>query len=207
MIPCSSLIISVFLLSGLLAAGCSLKYGEDIHNGEDNEPEFIFSDAEFMRYENSKNTVSMHAQKLEQYKGGNKTYADNVRFTMLDNDGKVDTEGLCGLLASDSQTQKYSLYNGIQIFNHSRNVRIHADQLRWNGKNEQLTSGRNDTITIVKEGTTIRGSGFSASGVSNEFAFTGAVSGTVDTDDEKNDRGTDGEAVSDTEKGTGNEKD
>jgi LPS export ABC transporter protein LptC len=202
-----SFIIPVFLLFGSLTGGCSLKYGEDTLNVEEKEPEFIFSGAEFKRYENSKNTVSMHAEKLEQYKGGSKTYADNVDFRILNNDGNVDTEGSCGLLASDSQAQKYSLYNGIQIFNHSRNVQIKADQLRWNGKNEQLTSGRNDTITIIKEGTTIRGSGFSASGVNNEFAFTGAVSGTVDTNDESNGIETGSKAVSDAEKGINDEKD
>ncbi|MCK9170197.1 MAG: LPS export ABC transporter periplasmic protein LptC [Treponema sp.] len=202
-----SFIIPVFLLSGLLAGGCSLKYSEDAHNTEDKEPEFIFSGADFKRYENSKNTVSMHARKLEQYKGGSKTYADDVNFTIMDDDGNVDTDGSCGLLASDSESKKYSLYNGIQIFNHSRKVQIIADQLRWNGKNEQLTSGRNDTITIKKEGTTIRGSGFSASGVSNEFAFTGAVSGTVDTNDENTDKETGSAPASNTEKGINNEKD
>ena len=202
-----SFIIPVFLLFVPLTGGCSLKYSEDTHNIEDKEPEFIFSGAEFKRYENSKNKVSMSAQKLEQYKGGIKTYADNVNFTIMKDDGNIDTEGSCGLLSSDSQAQKYSLYNGIQIFNHSRNVQIKADQLRWNGKNEQLTSGRNDTITITKEGTTIRGSGFSASGVSNEFAFSGAVSGTVDTNDENTDKETGSKAAYNTEKGIDHEKD
>jgi LPS export ABC transporter protein LptC len=171
------------LLSSLTAAGCSLKYSEDVRSAEGSVPEFVFSDADFSRYEDSKNTLSMHAKRLEQYKGGNKTYADNIQFKTRDKDGNVDTEGACGLLSSDSSQKEYSLYDGIKIYNHSRNIQIDADQLRWNGKNEQLTSGRNDTITIKKEGTTIRGSGFSASGVSNEFVFTGAVSGTVDTTD------------------------
>jgi LPS export ABC transporter protein LptC len=207
MIVRQSSIISVLLLLGPLAAGCSLKYSDDVRNTEDSVPEFVFSDADFVRYENRRTTVSMHAQKLEQYKGGNKTYAENIHFTMHDKDGATDTEGSCGLLASDSQTQKYSLYNGIQIFNRSRNVRISADQLRWNGKNEQLTSSRNDTITIVKSGTTIRGSGFSASGVSNEFSFMGAVSGTVDTDDESAGNKTDSTVLSHTDEGSADEKD
>jgi LPS export ABC transporter protein LptC len=206
MIFCRSFIASTILLLGPFAAGCSLKYSEDIRNAEDSVPEFVFSDADFTRYENKKNTVSMHARKLEQYKGGDKTYADDIRFVMKDKDGKVDTEGSCGLLAADSGTQKYSLYSNIQIFNHARSVRIHADQLRWNGKNEQLTSGRNDTITIIKEGTTIRGSGFSASGVSNEFAFTGAVSGTVDTNDETAGARPDNAALPSAEEGTAGEK-
>lgn len=163
------------------ASGCSLKYSENIKSAEDSVPEFVFSDAEFSRYEDNRNTLTMHADKLEQYKGGNKTYADSIHFSIHDKNGSIDTEGSCGLLASDSDKEKYSLYDGIRIFNHPRNVEIHADELRWNGRSEQLTSGRNDTVTIIKEDTTIRGAGFSASGISNEFAFTGAVSGSVDT--------------------------
>jgi Protein of unknown function (DUF1239). len=199
-------VIPCLLLSGLLAGGCSLRYTENVTNSEDTVPEFVFEDAEFTRYENSRSTMSMHAEKLEQYKGGSRTYADNVRFTMKTEDGKIDTEGSCGLLASDSQAKKYSLYNGIQLFNHSRNVRIQADQLRWNGKSEQLTSGRSDTITIIKDGTTIRGSGFSASGVSSEFAFTGAVSGTVDTSDDENGSRKDTAVPPHADEGTSDEK-
>ena len=36
---------------------------------------------------------------------------------------------------------------------------------------------------MKKNGNVVRGSGFSASGVSNRFVFTGAVSGTVETDE------------------------
>ena len=177
--------IAALLILCSVTAGCSLKYTEDVRSAEDIVPEFVFSDAQFSRIEDSRETISMHAARLEQYKGGSKTYGKNISFMMHDNQGKTDTEGSCGMLASDSDTEKYILYDNISIFNHPRNVKIHADELRWNGKTEQLTSGRTDTITVTKEGTTIHGSGFSASGISNTFTFTGTVSGTVDTADTK----------------------
>jgi LPS export ABC transporter protein LptC len=177
--------ITALLILCSVAAGCSLRYTEDVRSAEDTVPEFVFSDAQFSRIENSRETIAMHAARLEQYKGGSKTYGKNISFMMRDNQGRTDTEGSCGMLASDSNAEKYMLYDDITIFNHPRNVKIHADELRWNGKTEQLTSGRTDTITITKEGTTIHGSGFSASGISNTFTFTGTVSGTVDTSDTK----------------------
>jgi LPS export ABC transporter protein LptC len=171
------------IISVLCICSCSLKYGTDTSGIEESVPEFTFSDAEFSRYKDKKNTMNVHADKIEQYKGGVKTYARNLTFIMLDKEGKAETKGSCGLLAADSDTEKYELYDTIHINNYTRKIELSADCLRWNGKTEQLTSSRNDTIAIKKSGTTIRGSGFSASGISNSFVFTGVVSGTVNTDD------------------------
>lgn len=130
----------------------------------------------------------MRARTLEQYKGGS-TYADSVSFTAYADDGSAETEGSCGLVAFDSKQKIYSLYDGIELTNEPRGVTISADELRWDGNTEQLTSRRTDTITMKKNGTVVRGSGFSASGVSNCFVFTGAVSGTVETDEDAEEGG------------------
>ena len=55
--------------------------------------------------------------------------------------------------------------------------------LKWNGNTEQLTGGRKDTARIEKDGAIIYGSGFSASGVSKSFSFSGSVSGEIETKD------------------------
>ena len=58
--------------------------------------------------------------------------------------------------------------------------------LKWNGKTEQLTGGRKDTARLEKEGTVIYGTGFSASGISKKFNFSGTVSGEIETKDQEN---------------------
>ncbi|MGI5097503.1 LPS export ABC transporter periplasmic protein LptC [Treponema socranskii] len=170
------------------SAGCSLKYSDGKKNVESEVPEFVFANADFSRWEKNKKTLSMRARTLEQYKGGS-TYADSVSFTAYADDGSAETEGSCGLVAFDSKQKIYSLYDGIELTNEPRDVRISADELRWDGNTEQLTSRRTDTITMKKNGTVVRGSGFSASGVSNRFVFTGAVSGTVETDEDAEEGG------------------
>ena len=165
-----------------IAAGCSLKYSEGQKNVDVEVPEFVFENTDFLRWEKNQKMLSMRAQTLEQYKSGG-TYADSVSFTAYADDGSAETEGSCGLVAFDPQQKMYSLYDGIELTNAPRNVTIAADELRWDGNTEQLTSRRTDTITMKKNGTIVRGSGFSASGVSNRFIFTGAVSGTVETDE------------------------
>ena len=165
-----------------IAAGCSLKYSEGQKNVDAEVPEFVFSDADFSRWERNQKTLSLRAHTLEQYKSGG-TYAESLSFTAYADDGSAETEGSCGLVAFDPKQKMYSLYDGIELTNAPRNITIAADELRWDGNTEQLTSRRTDTITMKKSGTIIRGSGFSASGISNRFVFTGAVSGTVETDE------------------------
>ena len=169
-------------------SGCSLNYSDGKKNVESEVPEFVFSNADFSRWEKNKRTLSMRARTLEQYKGGG-TYADSVSFTAYDDDGSAETEGSCGLVAFDAKQKIYSLYDGIELTSRSKNVTITADELRWDGNTEQLTSRRTDTITMKKNGTIVRGSGFSASGVSNRFVFTGAVSGTVEIDEDAEEGG------------------
>ena len=63
-------------------------------------------------------------------------------------------------------------------------MRFYANALRWNGRTEQLTSGRGDMVKIEKDDTIMRGSGFTASGISKTFSFRGNITGTIETSDE-----------------------
>src|SRR5574344_2106237 len=163
-----------------LFAGCSLNY-VTTENTESTVPEFVFSDLVFNRYENGKLTMTSSAIKIEQYKNDNSTFARGLKFTTFQSDGTPDTEGYCSLLAADTGTEQYSFFNNIDILNHKRNIQIFAKNLHWDGKTEQLTSGKNDTLTMVKGGATLTGTGFSASAISDSFLFSGTVSGSITT--------------------------
>lgn len=164
------------LIPAVLFSSCSLKYSQN-YQDESNVPEFIFTDATFSRYEDNAKTLSLSASRLEQYSDGKSMYAKDVDFKVIDKAGKVTTEGTCDLLSSDSNEKKYILYDNINITNKKDELTVTADTLRWNGKTEQLTSSRNDMVSIKKGNTVMHGSGFSASGVSKQFSFTGVVTG------------------------------
>lgn len=170
-------LISVFLCS------CSLKYNEG-YNVEDTVPEFAFSGASFTRYENKEKKMEMIAEKLEQYKDGYSLYGKEVSFAVIE-DREITTEGFCTYLGLNSRDEVYELYDNISISNKKQNMKVTGKKFRWNGKTEQLTSGRNDTVMIEKDGMVIHGSGFSASGVSNSFAFSTIVTGSIETQDEQ----------------------
>ncbi|MBR1638912.1 MAG: LPS export ABC transporter periplasmic protein LptC [Treponema sp.] len=164
----------------LLFLSCSLKYDETV-NVEERVPEFVFQDTSMVRCDNNKISFEMKAGVLEQYKKSSETFAKDISFISYDDDGSVSTEGQCGLLFSDTDKKFYELYDDIKLYNRSENTNFFAQILRWNEKNEQLTSGRGEMVKVEKDGTVMRGTGFSASGVSKSFSFRGTVSGEIET--------------------------
>jgi LPS export ABC transporter protein LptC len=173
-----TLLLTTLIL--LLCVSCSLKYDEVV-NAEESNPEFVFNHAKLVRYEKGDETVRVQADNIEQYKDSNITYGRNVKFTTYGKEHKLETEGSCGYLFADTDSEIYELYDGIKLFSRIQNTNFYADMLKWNGKNEQLIGGRKDTVRIEKDGTVIYGTGFSASGVSKQFSFAGTVSGEIET--------------------------
>ncbi|MBP3742776.1 MAG: LPS export ABC transporter periplasmic protein LptC [Treponema sp.] len=164
----------------LLSFSCSLKYDETV-SVEERIPEFVFQDTSMVRCDENKVTFEMSAGVLEQYKKSSETFAKDVSFISYDDEGQISTEGQCGFLFSDTDKKLYELYDDIKLYNRSENTKFFANILRWNEKNEQLTSGRGEMVKVEKEDTVMRGTGFSASGVSKTFSFRGTVSGEIET--------------------------
>lgn len=169
----------VFITVVILSA-CSLKYSDTVEV-ESRVPELVFEGTTMTRYEDRKVTLQMNAEVLEQYKNSSETYGKNISFTSFDDD-EISTQGSCGLLFSDTDKDLYELYDGIEIFNHKEKMNFYADVLKWNAKSEQLTSGRGDIVRVEKEDTVIRGTGFSASGISKTFSFRGNITGEIETE-------------------------
>ena len=175
-------ILSLFAACLLTCFSCSLKYDETV-NAEETNPEFVFTHAKMIRYKKGEESVKVYADSIEQYKDSDITYGKNVSFSTYDDEQKLETEGSCGYLYADSEAEVYELFDGIKIYNRDQNTNFFANMLKWNGKTEQLTGGKRDTAKIEKDGTVIYGTGFSASGVSKTFTFSGTVSGEIEAKD------------------------
>lgn len=178
-----SMCLAIFSLS-LLAFSCSLKYEEGV-NIEDKMPELVFTNAEFNRYKNANLSMQLKSEQVEQYKDNGSTYARNPNFSTWDNEKKLDTTGSCSLLSVNTKEDIYTMFSDILINNSSNDVEIHAQNLKYNGNTKQLTAGKDEEVEIQREGLTLIGTGFSASGVSNSFSFSSGVSGTLITNDQE----------------------
>lgn len=173
--------IFLFFLT-IVSLSCSLNYANG-ENSEDKIPEFSFTHAEYIKYESSKKTVSLYAEKLEQYKNDGSVFAKNAVFETY-NDDKIEMKGSSELLSADSRNELYTLFGRINLFIADQNMEIATQSLMLNRKSEQLTSGINDEVMLTKDDTVVTGRGFSASGISRTYSFLGYVDGVIKTNDE-----------------------
>lgn len=189
--------IIVFLLF-ISIMSCSLKY-EDEEMFSESAPEFIFSGLEMNRVEDNKLTATLTAAKLEQYRNDDSMYAENVVFSLYDDNGKINIEGTCNLLSADTNSENYSLFGNVDVVSYEQDVAMKGENIHWDGKREQLVCGINDNVEITTGNSIdseeyvspkktsssklqIQGSGFSASGVSMNYQFEGKVTGIILTD-------------------------
>lgn len=172
----------IFFLSFLivLTTGCSVTYTEPPFV-EDKIPEFVFQNASMSRFHNNQLITDIEAEFLEQYRNTSNSYGKNVTFNSYE-DGQLETSGSCGYISANGDLEVYELFDNIQLENHTEGVKVFADGLKYNGKTEQLTSGKGDSVTIENETTSLRGTGFAASGVSKSYSFSGNVIGSIKTE-------------------------
>ena len=170
----------------ILTVSCSLNYGNE-QSSESSVPEFSFENATYNRYSNNKKTVEIKAGRLEQYKSDGTSYAKDAQFKTFNDDGDLDTEGECSLLAADTRKKHYSLYQDIVLSLHSQDMTLNAQALFFDGKTEQLTGSVDDDVKIIRKNTEVTGRGFSASGVNRTYSFNSSISGTVTESEEKED--------------------
>ncbi|MBP5569380.1 MAG: LPS export ABC transporter periplasmic protein LptC [Treponema sp.] len=177
-------VFSILCVS-LFVTGCSVKYGEEVR-AEKSNPEFVFSNLIYSKYENNKLKTKLQAQQMEKYKSNSEIYATNITFESFDENAQPDTSGSCGYLFANPDSELYELYDNINISSKEYKANFSANSLKYNGKTEQLVGSKTDTVKIEKDDTVIYGTGFSASGLSDTFAFSGTVTGDIQTDKEEN---------------------
>ena len=130
-------------------------------------------------------SINLKAELLEQYKSDGSSYAKNANFKTFDKDGILDTEGSCLFMGADTNQEQYSMFDSVNIKVYSQELTINASSLYFDGKSEQLVSGIAEEVSIKRKDTSITGTGFSASGVSNTFSFNQNITGTVIENPEK----------------------
>ena len=160
---------------------CSLNYARE-ENFEETNPEMIFNNTVFSRFRTNRLSVSLEAGKLEQYKSGNESFASDVSFRTFDKTGAKEAEGTCGLISADTKNENYYLFGNIDLHLIKDKTEILAEYLNFDKHSEQIISGSESQVSIIKDNAKISGVGFSASGLSRSFSFMKNVSGTLETD-------------------------
>ncbi len=169
---------------------CSLNYGS-FQDTEAAIPEFSFNKTVFTRYEGGKPSVSLKSDKLEQYKSDSASFAKNAVFKTFDTaSNKLTTEGQCNLLSIDTNNKLYILFDNININLIEQNAVITGSILKYNGNSEQVCSDKKSTTTIKRDDVTVSGKGFSASGITKSFTFDSSAEGTIQTNEQADNKNT-----------------
>lgn len=184
--------------------GCSLDYDSDTPE-QIRAPEFTFENLELTKIEKGRKKAIINANILEQYHKLNASYAKDVRFKLFNDNNLIEVEGESELLSVDNKSETYTMFNSVSITSYEQSMNIQAKNLKWNNKTEQLTSSQEDIVTISNFVTsqmpgyvtpkskntsqiTLQGKGFSASGVTWQYAFKNATTGKIII--EENEKGT-----------------
>lgn len=188
--------LPAILLLALGALSCSVNY-DNVYETEGTVPELMLDDAVFKRVKDSKVSSEIQSKRLEEFKDSGKVLAQDIQFTTKNDDGKVNAFGKAGLMKADTKGEIYEFFEGIHIEAPERGIKIDGESLKWNGKTEQLVGEKDKSLSIQKDGITLRGQGFSASAVSESFNFSSNVSGDYvdkEGEEEKSEEKEDGEA-------------
>lgn len=183
-------ILEILLVTVILFASCSLDYGHT-DDTESSNPEFIFKNASFNRFEEKNLVMQLKAERLEQYKTDNAMFAQNIEFSTWNKKNELQNTGKCALLDINNKDKIYYLFKEILIKNIPQNVEIQAENLKWDNDSEQLTSGLNDEVTVKRDDLQISGKAFSASGISKSFVFNETVQGVIMTKEKSSGEQTD----------------
>ena len=176
--------LSVFLC---LFCACTLDYRQD-SSAEERVPEFSFTNGAFSRYDGGTRKSLLLARRFERYKNDPAVYCNGVRFFSWSDNGELQAEGSCGTLSADMDSNDYALFDDIVLKDVQGAMEIRSERLRYSGKTEQLTSGKEDFTTVARDDISISGRGFSASGISRRFSFADSVEGRIVTgEDEESD--------------------
>lgn len=186
-----------FICVTIVLCSCSLDYGTK-DDDESSAPEFIFDDIQMVKIENGKKDSVIQADKMEQYRNIDAVFAQNVTFTVYNDEEKISIEGLCGLLSADNDNDIYTLSGEVEVTAYEQNLQIECSSLRWNNETEQLTNGKNELVTITsglknqdssyakpekvtENSLVMTGYGLAASGVSRTYTVSQQVEGTIIT--------------------------
>lgn len=186
----------------ILFYGCSLDYSSDTPE-KIRAPEFTFEKLSLTKIDKGKKIAEIKADVLEQYHKLDASFAKNVHFILYNDKKLIEVDGDAELLSVDNKSQIYTMLNYVTITSYEQNINIEAKHLKWNNKTEQLTSSEEDIVTISnidedsKEGYVkaksendskifLQGKGFSASGVTRQYAFRESTSGKIVTQGEQN---------------------
>jgi LPS export ABC transporter protein LptC len=174
---CSFKKLMYLAASFFLFWSCSFDYGQ-LEATDEEQPEIIMHDVEYVRVENGEPMVQFKAEKAEQYEESRTMKLSNFSFTQY-NHNEEDTSGFAGSGVINLDSKDVLLDTGVKIDAVSEDILISTESLNWKDKTKELDAGLQGEVFVERpDGTIINGKGFKANLRTRTWEFSGGISGT-----------------------------
>ena len=177
------------LLCPILIAACSFDY--DTVSQKDDDPNLIMENVEYVRITNGNPEVQVKADELRRYEAKHILELDEFSFEQFNAapEGQeaipdVNARGKAAAAHLETDTNNFVIRGGIAIEVVSEDITLETSELSLQN-NDRLLNAPGFVHITRSDGTTLKGTGFSADVRKRNWEFESAVEGTVVDDDEK----------------------
>ena len=178
--------VCLTLLFILPAAACSFDY--DTVYQDDNEPNLIMDEVDYIRISGGNPEIRVRAEEVRRYEAKHIMELDAFSFEQYNAapEGQtaipdINTRGKAGKASMETDTGNLKISNGVNINVVSEDISIETEELSWQDKERFLTAP--GTVNITRSnGTTLKGTGFSADTRKRSWEFETDVQGAVEED-------------------------
>ena len=176
---------SVFL--AFFAMACSFTY--DSFQSNDDNPNMVMENAEYVRMVNGNPEIRLFAEEIRHYETRHTMELDNVSFEQFNAapEGQeeipdVNAHGKAGFTRMETDTNNFFAGGGVTIEVVSEDFSMETAEISWQNQERFLTAPGMVNITR-SDGTTLKGTGFSAHTRSRSWEFESGVEGSIVEDD------------------------
>lgn len=177
---------SVFCLSaGLVLAGCSFSYESDTPLSE-SVPDMTLHTVHIQRFEKGFQQTEAYGNIVEFYNNDDVWVGKGTRFTGYETnaENKRSFSGTAGSFYIDEKNEEFYLGGTVSFMLETDHIHITAPALFWEKRQNRLSAPQDASVEIKKKDElTMRGRGFSANTLTQEFEFTNGLSGTFELED------------------------
>ena len=173
-----SIILLFSLLFALCYLSCTFDYGES-ESSDDNQPDLIMRDVEYVRVRSSDPIARFQAELAERYDKLGVMRLQNFVFEQYGERGEeVNAYGMAGFASVDIDSGDIFMDNGVRIEVESEDIIIETNQLEWKDEDRLLFTREEEEVNIFQnKGTGFTGTGLRVDARNRIWEFMGNVSG------------------------------
>ena len=177
------------LLYFFLIIACSFNYDSASQN--DDGPNLIMNNAEYVRISNGNPEIHVKAEEIRQFEAKHAMELDSFSFEQYSAapEGQetipdINIRGKAGFARMETDTGNFYMKSDVSIEVKSEDIALETSEITWQD-NDRLLTAPGQVHIRRSNGTTLKGSVFSANARDRSWKFESTIEGSVVEDDEK----------------------